>query len=433
MQQPHKVPVRNLVAAVIGNALEWYDFLVFAFMTPIIARLFFPVDPSASSSDLNAILMTTAIFGVGFLMRPVGGIILGLYGDKHGRKAAMVLITSLMAVSMAIITFAPTYQAAGVLAPLLILIARLIQGFSAGGEFGTATALLIEMAPREKRGFYGSWQMTGQMIGLLIGAAAGTLMTVYFTQEQIEAWAWRIPFFVGLVIIPVAVYIRQRLDETEVFRNAKREEAVKGTHISIGELLASSWRETVLGIGLVAAATVTVYITFTYLVTFATKILQLPLQETFEVQMLGALWVVVLTPLMGILSDRIGRSKLLITSLAIYLVILFPLYSWLTAAPTIGRLIVVQLATGLCAAAFFAVFSTVMAVLFPTRVRSLGLSISYNIAVMLIGGFAQFIVTWLIQKTGSPMAPTYYVMFGVALGLIAALVLGKRADSNEHF
>ncbi|MEP7456315.1 MFS transporter [Phyllobacterium sp. SB3] len=153
MQQAHKVPVRNLAAAVIGNALEWYDFLVFAFMTPIIAQLFFPVDPSASSSDLNAILMTTAIFGVGFLMRPVGGIVLGLYGDRHGRKAAMVLITSLMAVSMAIITFAPTYQAAGILAPLLILIARLVQGFSAGGEFGTATALLIEMAPVKSAAF----------------------------------------------------------------------------------------------------------------------------------------------------------------------------------------------------------------------------------------------------------------------------------------
>lgn len=431
--QPHKVSVRNLAAAVIGNALEWYDFLVFAFMTPIIARLFFPVDPSAKSGDLNDILMTTAIFGVGFFMRPVGGVILGMYGDRKGRKAALVLVTSLMAISMAIITFAPTYQSAGVLAPLLILIARLVQGFSAGGEFGTATALLIEMAPREKRGYYGSWQMTGQMIGLLIGAAAGTLMTVYFTQEQIEAWAWRIPFFVGLIIIPVAVYIRQRLDETEAFRNAQRMEQAGGKHISIGELLANSWRETVLGIGLVAAATVTVYITFTYLVTFATKILHLPLQETFEVQMMGALWVVILTPLMGMLSDRIGRSVMLIGSLAVYLVILFPLYSWLTSEPSISRLIVVQLGTGLCAAAFFAVFSTVMAVLFPTRVRSLGLSISYNLAVMLIGGFAQFIVTWLIQQTGSPMAPTYYVMFGVGLGLIAALILGKRADSDEHF
>lgn len=431
--QPHKVSVRNLAAAVIGNALEWYDFLVFAFMTPIIARLFFPVDPSAKSGDLNDILMTTAIFGVGFFMRPVGGVILGMYGDRKGRKAALVLVTSLMAISMAIITFAPTYQSAGVLAPLLILIARLVQGFSAGGEFGTATALLIEMAPREKRGYYGSWQMTGQMIGLLIGAAAGTLMTVYFTQEQIEAWAWRIPFFVGLIIIPVAVYIRQRLDETEAFRNAQRMEQAGGKHISISELLANSWRETVLGIGLVAAATVTVYITFTYLVTFATKILHLPLQETFEVQMMGALWVVILTPLMGMLSDRIGRSVMLIGSLAVYLVILFPLYSWLTSEPSISRLIVVQLGTGLCAAAFFAVFSTVMAVLFPTRVRSLGLSISYNLAVMLIGGFAQFIVTWLIQQTGSPMAPTYYVMFGVGLGLIAALILGKRADSDEHF
>src|SRR5690606_28168529 len=169
----------------------------------------------------------------------------------------------------------------------------------------------------------------------------------YFTQEEIEAWAWRIPFFVGLIIIPVAVYIRQQLEETEVFRDAKKQEAAEGRRITIGELLVNAWRETVLGIGLVAAATVTVYITFTYLVTFATKILNLPLQETFEVQMLGALWVVILTPLMGLLADRVGRSRLLIGSLGLYFVILFPIYSWLTAAPTISKLIVVQLATGL--------------------------------------------------------------------------------------
>ena len=191
--QSRKVPVRNLAAAVIGNALEWYDFLVFAFMTCIIARLFFPVGPSANDAELNDILKTTAIFGVGFFMRPVGGVILGIYGDRQGRKAAMVMVTSLMAVSMAIIAFSPTYHAAGILAPMLILLARLVQGFSAGGEFGTATALLIEMTPPGKRGYYGSWQMAGQMIGLAIDAAAGTLMTLFFTQAQIEAWACRFP------------------------------------------------------------------------------------------------------------------------------------------------------------------------------------------------------------------------------------------------
>ncbi|OZI39231.1 MFS transporter [Bordetella genomosp. 1] len=425
--QHRAVPTRNIVAAVIGNALEWYDFLVFAFMTPIIAKLFFPVDPNVPGSELNSILMTTAIFGVGFFMRPVGGILLGLYGDRKGRKAAMVLVTSLMAVSIALITVAPTYHAAGILAPIFILIARLLQGFSAGGEFGTSTALLIEMAPKDRRGFYGSWQMAGQMLALLIGAAFGTLITEVFTTAEIEAWAWRLPFAFGLMIVPLAIYIRRNVDETDAFKEMKQEQATgKVERLSLGQMIAQHTRETLIGVGLVVTATVSIYITFTYLVTYSTKILMLPMTQTFMVQMAGAALMVLLTPFMGAWSDRIGRRPLVIASLIGYLVVLYPLYSWLTAAPSIERLLVVQLVVCLFVSAFFGVFSTVMAELFPPRVRSVGLSLAYNVAVMIFGGFAQFIVTWLIKVTESPMAPAYYVMFGVALGLIASFFIDDK-------
>lgn len=436
----HKaVPTRNIVAAVIGNALEWYDFLVFAFMTPIISKLFFPTDPGVPGSELNAILMTTAIFGVGFFMRPVGGIILGRYGDKKGRKAAMVLVTSLMAVSIALITVAPTYHTAGILAPIFILIARLLQGFSAGGEFGTSTALLIEMAPNGKRGFYGSWQMAGQMLALLLGAACGTLITEFFTQEQIAAWAWRLPFAFGLVIVPIALYIRRNIDETDVFKRMKEEErqaAARGQtqHLSLTEMMVRTHiRETLIGIGLVVTATVSIYITFTYLVTYSTQILKLSLNHTFLVQMAGAALMVLLTPLMGAWSDRVGRRPLVIGSLIGYLVVLYPLYRWLSDAPSIPRLLTVQIVVCIFVSAFFGVFSTVMAELFPARVRSVGLSLAYNVAVMIFGGFAQFIVTWLIKTTDSPMAPAYYVMFGVALGLAASCFMRERAhESLDH-
>ncbi|MGV2898967.1 MFS transporter [Achromobacter sp. AGC78] len=432
----HKaVPTRNIVAAVIGNALEWYDFLVFAFMTPIIAKLFFPTDPNLPGSELNAILMTTAIFGVGFFMRPVGGIILGLYGDKKGRKAAMVMVTSLMAVSIALITVAPTYHAAGILAPIFILIARLLQGFSAGGEFGTSTALLIEMAPNGKRGFYGSWQMAGQMLALLIGAACGTLITEFFTQQQIADWAWRLPFALGLVIVPIAIYIRRNIDETEVFKQMQEEDrqaAARGEvkRLSLVQMIKTHTRETMIGVGLVVTATVSIYITFTYLVTYSTQILKLPMKETFMVQMAGAALMVLLTPFMGAWSDRIGRRPLVISSLIGYLIVLYPLYYWLSDAPSIGRLLTVQIVVCFFVSAFFGVFSTVMAELFPARVRSVGLSLAYNVAVMIFGGFAQFIVTWLIKTTGSPMAPAYYVMFGVTLGLIASFFMRDRAHDN---
>ncbi|MCJ9713738.1 MFS transporter, partial [Bordetella hinzii] len=239
---------------------------------------------------------------------------LGLYGDRKGRKAAMVMVTSLMAVSIALITVAPTYHAAGILAPIFILMARLLQGFSAGGEFGTSTALLIEMAPDQRRGFYGSWQMAGQMLALLIGAAFGTLITEIFTPEQIEAWAWRLPFAFGLVIVPIAIYIRRNVDETAAFKRIQAEEAHAGRgpvqRLSLGQMLARHTRETLIGVGLVVTATVSIYITFTYLVTFSTKILNLPMSETFLVQMAGAAVMVVLTPFMGAWSDRVGRRPL---------------------------------------------------------------------------------------------------------------------------
>ena len=425
---------KSILAAVIGNALEWYDFLAFAFMTPIVAKLFFPSNPADPDNNINQILLTTAVFGVGFFMRPVGGIVLGLYGDRKGRKAAMVMVTGLMAVAIALITFAPTYAAVGIAAPLFIVLARLLQGFAAGGEFGTSTALLIEMAPPGKRGFYGSWQMTGQMMALLLGAAAGTLITEIFTQEQIMAWAWRLPFAFGLLIVPVAIYIRRNVEEPEAFVKMKAAQAA-GTvrEATLGEMLKNHMRETLVGMGLVVTLTVSIYITFTYLTTFSTVTLKLPLRDTFLVQMASAAFMIVLMPLWGAWSDRVGRRPLMIGSLIGYLLVLYPAYSWLTSEPSIARLLVAQLSICVFVSVYFGVFSTVIAELFPANVRSLGMSLAYNIAVMIFGGFAQFIVTWLIRATGSPMAPAYYVMFGVMVGLVAAFFIRDRThEASIH-
>lgn len=427
------VSKRNIVAAVIGNALEWYDFLVFAFMTPIVAKLFFPSNPDNPEDRINQILMTTAVFGVGFFMRPVGGIVLGLYGDRKGRKAAMVMVTGLMAVAIALITLAPTYAAVGVLAPLFIVLARLLQGFAAGGEFGTSTALLIELAPPGKRGFYGAWQMTGQMLALLIGATTGTLITEIFTEEQLMAWAWRVPFAVGLLIVPVAIYIRRHVDEPETFKQMLADQqSGKTRQIGVVEMLRTHARETLVGMGLVVTATVSIYITFTYLVTYATVTLKLPLQDAFMVQMAGAALMVVLMPFTGALSDRVGRRGLTIASLIGYLLVLYPLYAWLNDGPSTQKLLVTQLVVCLFVSVFFGIFSTVMAELFPPNVRSVGMSMAYNVAVMIFGGFAQFIVTWLIRATGSPMAPAFYVMFGVVLGVIAACFIRPHSRDDTH-
>jgi MFS transporter, MHS family, proline/betaine transporter len=235
----------QVAAAVIGNALEWYDFIIFGFLTVVIARLFFPAE-----SQYASLLLTTATFGVGFFMRPVGGILLGLYADHKGRKAALLLIIVLMTAAIAMIGFAPTYAAIGVAAPLIIVLARLLQGFATGGEFASATSFLIESAPAHRRGFYGSWQMVGQGLAVLIGALLGALITRNLAAETLDTWGWRIPFLLGLVIGPVGLFIRRHLQETEAFLEARGAAAVKQ---SFGTMLAAHVKEVAACMGIITS------------------------------------------------------------------------------------------------------------------------------------------------------------------------------------
>ena len=413
-------PTRTAVAAAVaGNAMEWYDFTIFALMTPVIKSLFFPVDATVPGSEVNALLLTTALFGAGFVMRPVGGIALGLYGDRRGRKAAMTLGMALMAASVALIACAPTFATAGRLAPLIVLVSRLLQGFSVGGEFGTSTAFLIEIAPPGRTGFFGSWQIASQLMANVLGATLGAALTALFTPGQLAAGAWRIPFLVGLAIVPALLVLRRRVEEPASLRDKSS---------SRGELLGDlrQWGGTALiGMGMVSASAVSFYVTFGYTVTYAKDVLKLPLAQSFIVQMAAAAVMVVVVPLAGALADRAARKPLLVVSLGGYLVVLYPLYAWVTATPSIARLLVAQVVVALFSAVFLGVYCTTLVELFPVRIRATALSIVNNVAVLVFGGFAQFFVTWLIALTGSPLAPVVYVMIGVALGLVAALALPR--------
>jgi MFS transporter, MHS family, proline/betaine transporter len=409
----------QIAAAVIGNALEWYDFIVFGFFTVVIARLFFPSD-----SQYASLLLTTGTFGVGFFMRPVGGILLGIYADRRGRKAALLMVISLMTVAIAMIAFAPTYAAIGVGAPLIMVVARLLQGFSAGGEFASATAFLTESAPAGRRGLYGSWQMVGQGLAVLLGAILGTLLARSLTPETLDSWGWRVPFLFGLIIGPVGLYIRRNLDETSAFLQSNRSSA--GQQGS-GSVLISHVKEMLACLGMVVSGTISFYVILIYIPTFARTQLHLPLDQAFLAQSIGLACEVVLIPICGVLSDFVGRKPVMITALVLDLLVTYPLFSWVSTSPSFGALLTMQII--LCG--LFGVFngpiSTALAEQFPTRVRSTALAIAYNIAVMLFGGFAQFFVTWLIQATGTPIAPAYYLMFGAAVGLLAALFLKERA------
>lgn len=410
--------IKQIVAAVIGNALEWYDFVVYGFMTVIISRLFFPSD-----SEYASLLLAMATFGVGFFMRPVGGVLIGLYADRNGRKAALQLIIALMTIAVAMIAFAPTYAVIGVAAPVLMVTARLLQGFATGGEFASATAFLVESAPAERRGFFGSLQMVGQSIAALAGAASGMLITQGLTPEQIDQWGWRIPFLLGLLIGPVGLYIRRHLEETDVFIEAH---AVSEHKTSIAAVFRIHGRAVLAAFGLVLSNTIMYYVVLIYMPTYAKTQLGIALGQAFIAQVAGLLCLIVLTPVFGSLSDRVGRRPVLMAACGLYFVLPYPLFAWLQADPVLFRLTVMQISLCSAIAVGFGPVSTALAEQFPAHVRSTGLALSYNFAVMLFGGFAQLIVTWLINKTGSPLAPAYYVMSGAIAGLIAAFLLVER-------
>lgn len=403
---------RQILAAVVGNALEWYDFVVYGFMTVIISRLFFPAD-----SEYASLLLAMASFGVGFFMRPVGGLLIGIYADRRGRKAAMQLIILLMTVAIAMIAFAPPYAAIGAAAPAIIVLARLLQGAATGGEFASATAFLIESAPPGRRGFFGSLQMVGQSVAALGGATAGMLVTQGLTPEQVDSWGWRLPFVFGLLIGPVGWWMRRHLDETEAFVAAAQDTSQRAGLVA---LLREHAREVLVSFGLVLSSTIMFYVVLIYMPTYAKTQLHIPLNDAFRAQVAGLVCLTVLVPFFGALSDRIGRRPVLLLASLLYLVLPWPLMDWVLSEPTMARLVVMQVTLCSAIAVGFGAISTALAEQFPVRQRSTGLALAYNVAVMLFGGFAQLIVTWLIGATGSALAPAYYVMFGAVIGLIAA-------------
>ncbi|HEY6610838.1 MAG TPA: citrate-proton symporter [Pseudomonas sp.] len=412
---------RQVTAAVIGNALEWYDFIVYGFLSSIIARLFFP-----ASDEYTSLLMALATFGVGFFMRPVGGVLLGIYADRKGRKAAMQMIILLMTLSIAMIAFAPDYAAIGIGAPLLIVIARMLQGFATGGEYASATAFLVECAPANRRGLYGAWQLFGQCLAVFAGAGMGALVTHTLSPEALDSWGWRLPFILGLLIGPVGLWIRRHMEESEDFVAAQQNSEPRQGLLT---MIRSNLRAVLATMASTICGTVAFYVVLVNMPTFAHKQLGLPLDQVFMVQMLAVALMTVVIPLAGLLSDRLGRRPVLFTGMLAFFLMVYPLYVWVAAAPSVERLLIMQLLLCSSMGLFFGPTPTAMAEQFPTKVRSTGLAVAYNIAVMLFGGFAPFIVTWLTQTAGTPVAPAYYVLFASLIGLGGLGLLREAAPA----
>ena len=403
---------RTVAAASIGNALEWFDLVVYGFFAVIISRLFFP-----AGNDTVSLLLTLGTFGVSFFMRPLGAIVIGAYSDRAGRKAALTLSILLMMGGTLIIAILPTYQSIGLAAPLILVLARLMQGFSAGGEFGSATAFLAEHVPG-RRGFYASWQMASQGLTTLLAAGFGAVLTGQLSPVQMASWGWRVPFFFGLLIGPVAFYIRTKLDETPEFL------AAETTQTPLRDTFATQKLRLVIAMGVVILGTVSAYLML-FMPTYGVRQLGLAPSVAFAAIAVTGLIQMVFSPVAGHWSDLHGRTRIMLWAAVLLLVLVYPAFAWLIAHPSFGTLIVWQIVFGFLVSGYFGATPGLLSEIFPVQTRTTGMSLAYNIAVTIFGGFGPFIIAWLISATGSKAAPSYYVMFAALLS-IAALIGARR-------
>lgn len=413
--------VRRIVfSSSIGNALEWFDFLVYGYFAPIIAKQFFPVHDEWLST-----LLAVGTFGISFLMRPLGAIVLGMYGDSKGRKAALTLAIALMMAGTLAMAVMPPYASIGLAAPLLILVARLVQGFAVGGEFGSATAFMVEHSPT-KRGYYASWQFASQGAAAILAASFGALLAGWLPPAQLQAWGWRVPFFFGLVLGPVGWYIRSHLDETPEFLANRQERPATDAHATNAPRLTREWVNLLLAVGIVAQSTVGVYILQLYMPMYAVKQLHMAAATSFGVVVLNGGLQFALSPVMGALSDRIGRVRIMLTTSILLAALTYPMFSLLQRHPTLGWLLVLQGAAGIFKAAYSGPMPALMSEIFPVRVRSAGLSIAYSLGVTLFGGFAPTIAELLIHVTGDTLAPAYYVSLAAVISGVSLSIVGWR-------
>lgn len=415
--QPHASKFAVVAATTLGNGLEMFDFTIYSFFAALIGKLFFP-----SHTALGSLMMAVATFGIGFVMRPLGGILIGNYADRAGRRAAMTLTIALMALGTALIGLAPTYMQIGFFAPLLIVVGRLLQGFSAGGEIGASTTLLMESGTQATRGFLVSWQLASQGAAALVGALSGYLLSHFLSPADLESWGWRVPFLCGLLIGPVGLYIRRALHETH--QNTLRESS------AFREVLAHYRRQVVVGILVIVGGTASMYIVVFYMPTYLIHVLHMPPGTAFLSGCVAGAVLLVGSPLAGLLSDRLPRRKPLVAgSTMLGGVLIYPAFWLLNHTSQLGVALTVIAALVSCLALGSSSGFLILMEGFPKHVRATGLSIVYSIGVSVFGGFAQFIVTWLISATGNPMSPAWYMVTCSAVSLCAlALLKEQRAD-----
>ena len=412
--------IKAVFRVTCGHFLEMFDFILFGFYATYIAKTFFP-----SESEYASLMLTLLTFGAGFLMRPLGAVILGAYVDRVGRRKGLILTLSLMAAATLLIAFTPGYGTIGALAPLLILIGRLLQGFSAGAELGSVAVYLAEMAPKGQKGFYVAWQSVAQQVGVMLAALMGYGMNKWLSAAQIADWGWRIPFAIGCMLVPFLFLIRRSLEETEEFLARKHRPA-------LGEIFVSLWTNigiVLAGVLMVAMTTVSFYLLTVYTPTFGINVLHLSASDSLLVALAVGLCNAIWLPISGALSDRIGRWPVLIGFTVVTILSAYPAMSWLVAAPTFERMLIVLLWLATMYGGYNGALYIALAEVMPVEVRTAGFSLAFAMATAIFGGFTPAAVTWLVKTLDNKAAPGLWMSGGAACGLIGCLIfvyLGSR-------
>lgn len=402
-----------VVSGMIGNGLEWYDYALYGQMALVISRLFFPHgDPAVQ------LLATYGIFAAGFIVRPLGAVLFGWIGDTYGRKRAMVLAVLMMAIPTGCIGLLPTYAEIGILAPIALVIIRLLQGLSLGGEFSGSITYIVEHAPQHKRGLAGAASLVSLILGFLLGSLVGGLTANIVGQEAFEAWGWRIPFLLGVVIGLVGFYIRHHCDESPTYEKAKSEGVLSKTPVR--DALKSHPKAMFQGFAMYLTVTMPFYLTTVYFIGFSNQQLGLTMAQALNLNIINMLVLLAAMPFSAWLSDSVGRKRIMMIAAAVMLLSVYPLFS-LFAGADIVTVALVQATFALMLGMYIGPVAAVLVELFPTSVRFTGMALAYNMSAAIFGGTAPMVCTWLISTTGNPTSIAFYVMACNVASLVALL------------
>ncbi len=418
---PNQSKAGAVIRVSVGNFLEMYDFMVFGYYATEIGRTFFP-----SSNKFLSLMLSLATFGAGYLMRPLGALVLGNYIDRHGRRTGLIVVLGLMGIGTLSIACTPGYASIGILGPLLVVAGRLVQGFSAGVEVGGASVYLAEIATPGHKGFYTSWQSTSQQVAVMFAAVLGLTINSLMSPDQVARWGWRVPLLIGCLLIPFLFWLRSSLLETEVFLARKRRPASS----EIWRTMLVNWRLVILGMMLATLTTVTFYMITAYTPTFGSYALHLATADNLIVTLCVGASNFLLLPVMGALSDKVGRRPQLAVVAVLALVTAFPLYLWLVNQPSFYKLLTVELWFSVIFAGYNGAMVAFLTEIMPEHVRTTGFSLAYSLATGIFGGFTPAVSTALIRMTGNRAMPAACLSVAAVMGLVATALLSPRLRAH---